>query len=236
MQSPAQSNNFEFAALEEARNYRRALLRDFAPYLRGHVLEVGAGIGQMTAELLRLPGIEGLFSIEPEEEYCGYLRQRFPGHGLHHGTVASLRTERRWNSIVNINVLEHIEQDEEELAAYFQLLRPASGTLCLYVPARPELYAPIDKDFGHFRRYTRSELRRKLRAAGFNLIQLRYCNSVGYFAWWVTFCLLKKRTFNIASVRLFDRAIFPLVHKFESRICPPPFGQSLMAVAVPDSK
>ena len=231
MQTPAQSNNFEFAALAEARNYRRALLREFAPYLRGQVLEVGAGIGQMTAELLRLPGIEGLSSVEPEEDYCAYMRQRFPGHSLHHGTVASLRVERHWNSIVNINVLEHIENDEEELAAYFQLLRPTRGTLCLFVPARPEIYAPIDRDFGHFRRYTRPELRRKLRAAGFNLLHLRYCNSIGYFAWWMTFCLLKKRTFNPASVRLFDRAIFPIVHGFESRICPPPFGQSLLSVA-----
>ena len=96
---------------------------------------------------------------------------------------------------------------------------------------RPEIYAPIDKDFGHFRRYTRLELRKKLEAAGFKLDRFRYYDLVGYFAWWANFCFLKERSFDASKVRLFDRAIFPFVHGFESRICPPPIGQSLMAIA-----
>ena len=100
------------------------------------------------------------------------------------------------------------------------------------VPARPEIYAPIDRDFGHFRRYTRPELRRKLVAAGFEVRRLNYFNFVGYFAWWLNFCLLKKRQFEQAKVRFFDRMIFPAVHTLESSIIRPPVGQSLIAVAV----
>jgi hypothetical protein len=227
----AQTADFEFAALNEAKNYRRALLRDFEPYLRGNVLEVGAGIGQITSELRQMPEIQKLLSIEPDAAFCARLRARFPQHDLLQGTVGDLQSETDWNAILSINVLEHIEMDGEELAAYHHLLQPARGALCLLVPARPEIYAPIDKDFGHFRRYTRLELRRKLEGAGFKLVRFRYYNFAGYFAWWVNFCLLKKRSFDVAAVRLFDRAIFPLVHGFESRICPPPIGQSLMAVA-----
>jgi len=128
--------------------------------------------------------------------------------------------------------LEHIELDREELASYHRLLQPARGALCLFVPARPEIYAPIDGDFGHFRRYTRTELRKKLEEVGFNPVQFRYYNFVGYFLWWMNFCLLKRRSFDVAAVRLFDRMIFPLVHGFESRICSPPVGQSLMVIAV----
>jgi hypothetical protein len=79
----------------------------------------------------------------------------------------------------------------------------------------------------------RATCRRKLEKAGFQLVQLRYYNFVGYFAWWVSFCLLKKRSFDVAAVRFFDRAIFPVVHGLESRVCQPPFGQSLLAVAIP---
>jgi hypothetical protein len=161
------------------------------------------------------------------------LRARFPQQDLLQGPVNDLQSETAWNAILSINVLEHIEMDGDELVAYHRLLQPAGGALCLFVPARPEIYAPIDRDFGHFRRYTRLELRRKLEGAGFKLVQLRYYNFVGYFAWWASFCFLKKRSFDVAAVRLFDRAIFPVVHGFESRICPPPIGQSLMAVAVP---
>jgi SAM-dependent methyltransferase len=228
----AQTADFEFAALNEAKNYRLALLRDFEKYLRGSVLEVGAGIGQITSELLRKPAIKNLLSIEPDKDFCAQLRARLPEHNLLEGTVGDLQTEVEWNAILSINVLEHIEQEEQELTTYHRLLQPARGALCLFVPARPEIYAPIDRDFGHFRRYTRPALRKKLEAAGFEIVRIRYYNLAGYFAWWVSFCVLKKRSFDVGAVRLFDRAIFPAVHGLESRICAPPIGQSLMAVAL----
>ena len=110
-------------------------------------------------------------------------------------------------------------------------MRATDGALCLFVPARPEIYAPIDKDFGHFRRYTRPELRGKLQRAGFRIERLRYYNLVGYFAWWFNFCVLKKRGFDAGAVRFFDRAIFPWSHWLEVNVSPPPLGQSLLAVA-----
>jgi SAM-dependent methyltransferase len=227
----AETADFEFAALAEARNYRAALLRDFGLYLRGSVLEVGCGIGQISSELLAIPEIDRLLSIEPDEAFCAQLRARLPDHELLHGTVADLKSDSPWDAILSINVLEHIENDLEELSAYRRLLQPEGGALCLFVPARPEIYAPIDRDFGHFRRYTRPELQDKLKRAGFILRCSRYYNFVGYFLWWLNFRILKKRTFDVAAVRLFDRVAFPLIHGFEAHICSPPIGQSLMAVA-----
>ncbi len=227
----AQTADFEFAALNEAKNYRAALLREFRPHLRGKVLEVGAGIGQITAELLQNPTITRLVSIEPHAAFCDQFRANLPAQTLIQGTIDDLAEGEDWNAILSINVLEHIETDERELAAYRRRLARESGTLCLFVPARPEIYAPVDRDFGHFRRYTRPELRQKLERAGFQILRLRYYNFVGYFAWWLNFCVLKKRGFEPSSVRLFDRMIFPPVHGFESRICPPPIGQSLLVMA-----
>jgi hypothetical protein len=135
------------------------------------------------------------------------------------------------NAILSINVLEHIKEDDRELAVYRQKLAREKGALCLFVPARPEIYAPIDRDFGHFRRYTKKELCQKLERAGFEILLLRYYNFVGYFAWWLNFCALKKRGFDLQAVRFFDRIIFPPVHAFEANVCPPPIGQSLLAIA-----
>ena len=227
----ANSEDFEFQALGEAKNYRAALLREFGPYLHGNVIEVGAGIGQMTAELRVLSSIGRLCSIEPDAGFCTRLRASFPDHDLIQGTVADLKEQTNWNAILSVNVLEHIEMDEAELASYFQLLQAAEGSLCLFVPARPEIYAAIDRDFGHFRRYTRQGLRSKLESAGFTVKHLRYYNLVGYFAWWLNFCLLKKRSFERQAVRFFDRAIFPPVYWSETRVAAPPIGQSLLAIA-----
>jgi SAM-dependent methyltransferase len=227
----AQTEDFEFAALSEAKNYRTALLREFSEHLRGNVLEVGAGIGQITAELLKNPAIRRLVSIEPDRKFFARLSAAFPAHQVIAGTIEDLKGDESWNAILNVNVLEHIEDDERELAVYRQKLAREKGTLCLFVPARPEIYAPIDKDFGHFRRYTKPDLREKLERAGFEILKLRYYNFAGYFAWWLNFCVLKKRGFDLGAVRLFDRVIFPPVHWLESRIYPPPIGQSLLAIA-----
>jgi SAM-dependent methyltransferase len=227
----ATTEDFEFAALAEAKNYRQALIAEFGDFLHGEVIEVGAGVGQMTELLTGLPKVRRAFAIEPDAAFCAQHRARFPNHDLLEGTVADVAVETVCDAILSINVLEHIREDEAELKRYAGLLLPRHGTLCLFVPARPEIYASIDKDFGHFRRYTRTELKSKLNSAGFTVTRLHYFNMVGYFAWWLNFCALKKRSFEVAKVRFFDRRIFPAVHAFESRILRPPFGQSLLAVA-----
>ena len=227
----ATAEDFEFAALGEAKNYREALLWEFSRHFRGHVLEVGSGIGQFTGELLKKRDITKLVSIEPDPEFYAKLCEVFQSHHIVHGTIADLKDDENWNTIVSINVLEHIADDESELKTYHRHLAKENGTLCLFVPARPEIYAPIDKDFGHFRRHTKPGLSQKLKDAGFQILELRYYNFAGYFAWWFFFRLLKKRHFNTHAVRLFDRFIFPAMHRLESRICPPPIGQSLLAIA-----
>ena len=228
---PGSDGRFEFDALREANNYRRALIQEFRPFLKGSTIEIGAGIGQMTEAIKSLPSIHRLVAIEPDPAFCREHRTRLPGCELIEGFIDRVEAGSSWDAIVSINVLEHIEHDKRELAEYARLLRERSGCLCLFVPARPEIYAPIDKDFGHFRRYTKPELRQKLTDAGFQIVRLNYFNCVGYFAWWLNFCLLKQRCFEPAKVRAFDRVIFPAVHQLESRLIRPPFGQSLIAVA-----
>ncbi len=129
------------------------------------------------------------------------------------------------------NVLEHIENDGDALKEFHRRLYRNRGHVCLFVPARQEIYSPIDRDFGHFRRYNKSRLRELFADASFDVIRLSYFNWVGYFAWWLNFQVFRKRHFDTASVTLFDRAIFPKVHWMECTILRPPFGQSLLAVA-----
>jgi SAM-dependent methyltransferase len=226
---PAQED-FEFAALNEAVNYRRGLLEEFGPYLQGHVMEVGSGIGQLTSEIVRLPGLQRLHAVEPNPRFFAELQGRRLDIDETLGTVFDVPSGNQYDAIISVNVLEHIEQDAQDLRQYQARLRPG-GHLCLFVPACPSIYADMDRTFGHFRRYRREDLRRLLVQAGFEVERLHYYNSVGYFAWWLNFCVLKKTDFEIAKVRFFDRAIFPLVHGWEYRVMRPPFGQSLMAVA-----
>jgi hypothetical protein len=217
--------------LREANNYRCALLKIFEPHLRGSVVEIGAGCGQFTGQLRKVAAIEHLLAVEPDARFCAEFRKALPDQRLLEGIITSITDPGPWNGIVSINVLEHIREDQQELNIYHRMLKQTHGRLCLLVPARPEIYAPIEIDFGHYRRYLHKELRLKLETAGFKILELHYFNFIGYFAWWFSFKLMGQRKFSPAAVRLFDRALFPVGFGLESNLMWPPFGQSLVAIA-----
>ncbi len=227
----AATEDFEFAALSEAENYRRAIVAEFAPFLKGRVLEIGAGIGQISEAMLNLPDVRELIGVEPDERFQKGFRLRLPNTRLVEGTVADLAEGETFDGAVMVNVLEHIEHDLEELTRLHGILKPSGGYLCLLVPARKELYSDLDAHFGHFRRYSRSDMRDKLVAAGFTVRRVDYFNFIGYFAWLIRFRLMRGMSFDIKQVRLFDRRLLPVGHWIESRIVRPPLGQSVIAVA-----
>lgn len=217
--------------MDRAVNYRAAILREFAPALGGRVLEVGAGVGQLSDGLAAMPRVEHLLSIEPDPVLSATFRRLHPDRALVEGTIDDVEADANWDAVVSINVLEHVREDDIELAKYRARLAARRGRICVFVPARQELFSPLDADFGHFRRYGRRGLGRLLVNAGFEIERLHYFNWVGYLAWWWNFRLLKRRHFAPKSVTLFDRWIFPVVHASERRVLRPPFGQSLLAIA-----
>lgn len=222
--------NMEFEALAVASRYRRAIVAEFAPVLKGDVAEIGAGIGQMTRELATIPSIRSLLGVEPDPDYFAALRANLPDIESLHGTIADVGS-RKFDSIVCINVLEHIADDRRDLYDYPERLAARQGCLCLFVPAGPELYAPLDAAFGHHRRYTKAELAEKLDSNGFDLLTLRHFNLPGYFLWLVEFRLLKQQSFCARKVRIFDALVFPVIHWIETHVYTPPRGQSILAIA-----
>src|SRR3569833_440797 len=100
---PDRSPNFEFNALREANNYRRALLKLFAPHLRGRVIEIGAGQGQITEQLKQVASIRHLLAVEPDPRFCAEFRKALPNQSLVEGIITSITDPGPWNGIVSIN-------------------------------------------------------------------------------------------------------------------------------------
>jgi SAM-dependent methyltransferase len=229
--SSQESKDFEFLALAEAKNYRAAIAQLFSPYLQGDILEIGAGVGQMLGDVIKICQPSSVTAVEPDANFAAQLQSNLPSAHVIHGTVDDLPLEAAFDGTLSVNVLEHIADDAGQLRKWRNCLKPETGRLCLLVPARPELYSPIDKDFGHFRRYTKNDLHQKLLSAGYRDIRVNYYNFVGYFAWLLNFKILNIRHFNPAAVRSFDRFIFPVSQRIENAIGWRPFGQSLVAVS-----
>jgi SAM-dependent methyltransferase len=107
------------------------------------------------------------------------------------------------DSVVCLNVLEHIEDDERALRNFFDLLKPG-GNMVILVPQHQYLYGPVDKAVGHFRRYSSKELLSKIERAGFEIAHAQDFNRMGTFGWWVNGKLLKRDTLSPVSMALFN--------------------------------
>src|SRR5262249_34691873 len=129
--------------------------------------------------------------------------------------------------IVCFNVLEHIADDESTLRRLRELLA-ADGALLLLVPAHPFLYGTIDEAFGHERRYTKPELDRKLRDAGFGPAVLRHANPVGALGWLAQSRIRRRARMSYNGLDLYDRMV-PALRTLDT--LPLPVGLSLWAVA-----
>ena len=196
------------------------------------VLEIGCGVGNFTSMLLDREIVVGI-DIEPG--CIEKLKQRFPGHQNLHAFACDVNDPafldlRRFelDSCVCLNVLEHIEDDRGALEGIASALVPG-GRIILIVPAFPALYGPIDRNLGHYRRYSRSSMTATAQAAGLRVRTMHYMNTVGWFGWWVNACILKREAQSDLQVEFFDRFVVPPMSLAEG-IVKPWFGQSLFVV------
>jgi SAM-dependent methyltransferase len=209
-----------------------AWIRDeFADDVRGDVAEVGAGDGAFSELLLQLQP-RSLTLFEP----CTPMHERQPARVTDDPRVRrenAIFAERTsaddvFDTVVYVNVLEHIEDDRGELRLMHRALRPG-GKICIFVPALRWLMSDHDRAIGHVRRYHRDELREKVREAGFEVERLHFFDSLGVAAWWLCMRVLKL-PLKGGSVDTYDRFFVPVLRALESRLRPP-LGKNLLLVA-----
>jgi 2-polyprenyl-3-methyl-5-hydroxy-6-metoxy-1,4-benzoquinol methylase len=213
----------------EASNYLGWLADLCEPYLGNDVLELGAGLGDLT-ERFAAPG-RTVHATDLSEQFVGVLRERFAGRSnvtVEQLDIVELDTQAAHDTIVMMNVLEHIEDDVATLRALRDALVDG-GRLIVYVPAFMLLYSRFDREIGHYRRYRKPELQSKFEAAGLRVIDSRYVNSLAAPGWFVYCRLLGRESSDQATVSACDRIMVPLARKLEDRFHPP-FGLSLFIV------
>jgi 2-polyprenyl-3-methyl-5-hydroxy-6-metoxy-1,4-benzoquinol methylase len=209
-------------------------LETFRPFLGQRLLEIGCGVGSLLELLAPRELLQG---VDVEPDVLDFARQRFAGRPefafelldagrLDDARIDSLR-QKEFDSLVCVNVLEHIEDDAATLGAFERILVPG-GHLALLVPAHRWLYGSYDKLDGHFRRYSHAQLGALMRSAGFTVLTSRHFNMVGALGWWIQYRLLRRTIHGEGQFGLMNRLV-PLVRPIE-RLLPPPFGLSLVAV------
>ena len=166
----------DLEAMSFAVNYHRWILEEFRPYFGDHIVEVGAGKGSFSALLLdekpkTLTLVEPSEMFEQLEIYVSSVdtdTDVILYNSIFRNAVREIVVRGRPDTIVYINVLEHIEDDLGELGAIYETLAP-DGRCLIFVPALRSLYGNFDREVGHLRRYAKKELEEKCRAAGFTI-------------------------------------------------------------------
>ena len=194
-------------SMRRAKGLNRWVLDQFRDVLGQRVLEAGCGIGNFTELLLDR---ERLVCLDNDPLYVEMLNWRL-GHlenvttslfDLADSAAYQPIKPERIDTIVCLNVLEHIAEDERVLRAYFDLLEPGGHAIIL-VPAHPSLFSPCDEALGHQRRYTNVELQSKLVQAGFEVVRLNEFNRLGVPGWYLN-KLLGRRDLNPRQMRAFE--------------------------------
>jgi SAM-dependent methyltransferase len=215
-----------------ARNYRRWMYRQLAPYIGQRVLEIGAGIGNFTRLLLDRELVLATDNYPPCIDYLNqHLGDRLKAPPVLWDAAADIASQFReyeFDTIICLNVLEHIEDDLRALTQMYELLMP-TGRLVLLVPAFQFLYGSVDEALGHYRRYTRRTLLPVMEKAEFSIERSFYMNGIGMAGWFWNNRIIKRTEESRKQIGIFDRYVAPLA-EFTERLVPPPAGLSLIAI------
>ncbi|WP_035357303.1 class I SAM-dependent methyltransferase [Edaphobacter aggregans] len=215
----------ELDLFAEATNWKTYWSRQLNSFLSGDVLEVGAGIGSNTSFLCN--GVTGRWvGLEPDPDLAVQLGESFKNLGREDrfqnvcGTVLTLGEDERFDTIVYIDVLEHIEDDAAELKAAAARLRPR-GRIIVLSPAHQWLFTPFDSSIGHFRRYNRSTLK-KVSPPDLVLERMFYLDACGTMASAANRLFLKQSMPTRSQIGVWDKWIVPV-----SKVVDPVLGYSV---------
>lgn len=227
MSSSKAQNTLE--SMSQAQWYNRWTLNKFNKYLKGDILEVGCGIGNFTRDLTKFGKV---WSIDINNEYVQKIQEQISkdvqvGFGDIEKGKYFFR-DKKFDSIVCLNVLEHIKDDTRSLDNLSYILK-TGGFLILLVPAHQLLFGEIDKSIGHYRRYNKQQMKKMVLSSDLQIIKIRILNILGGIGWWFSSKVLSNKQVSGGKIRLFN-LIAPIILPLED-IIEPPFGTSILIIA-----
>jgi 2-polyprenyl-3-methyl-5-hydroxy-6-metoxy-1,4-benzoquinol methylase len=213
-----------------ADNYNRWIYDIIKEHLGTRILEIGSGIGSMTQFFLNK---ELVIGTEINKHHQELLVKKFKTNK--NVQVTNINIEQtsgdlakyKFDTVVCINVLEHIKDDKKALVNMRKVLAK-KGKLILFVPALQGIYGSVDRADNHYRRYNKKGLAKKLQAAGFIIKKLCYVNFLSIFGWYFHGKILKKKTHPKSHISMLNK--FINVIAFTEKYVKPPIGLSLVAV------
>jgi SAM-dependent methyltransferase len=228
----ATGRDLEDGSGENQQRYRAFQYELIAKHCGPSVLEVGAGLGEFAAQFR---GLQRHVVTDVDPACVASMRRRFHDRPEVQALEWDLRQGgaeigQRVSTVIAINVLEHIDDDRGALRTVASMVEPG-GRVVMWVPGYQQLYGDFDRRVGHVRRYTPTTLESAFVDAGLSPADVRPVNLLGGIAWWLTVRRGGVGKPHAGLVRAYDRLVVPSTRFLERRVRPP-FGQSVLGVAV----
>ena len=206
----------ELELFEKATNWKSYWFGFVSAYVRGDVLEVGAGIGANT-QLLSGGEFGHWVCVEPDASLLAQIPKRVRSHERHVfvvGTLLDLDPEWQFDTVLYIDVMEHIPDDGDELRRAAARLK-TDGTLIILSPAHQWLFSPFDEAIGHYRRYTKKSLTSEMPEV-LRLERLMYLDCAGLFASLMNRIVLNRSMPTERQILTWDRLLVPISVRFDA--------------------
>jgi len=198
-------------ALSDTHRFNAWMADTVKPYVGAKVLEVGAGIGNMTRHLSH--GRRRYTATDLDAEHLARLQVRFRGRpNLSTGHVDLAESKDfselrgQFDTVICLNVLEHVGDAMAGLRNIYSALEPG-GRAIILVPQGQEIYGTLDEVLGHFKRYSEEDLRARMEEAGFHMERVLHFNHVTRPGWYVNGRILKRTSFGRVQLRVFDTLV-----------------------------
>jgi SAM-dependent methyltransferase len=206
------------ASIAAADAFNHWMYTGIRPFLKSPVLEVGSGIGNISA--FCISDGHTIFLSDLRKEYCDTLANKFASEKNIIGiapidlTAESFESKYvnhlgKYKSIFALNVIEHIEDDTKAMRNLKKMLEP-EGIVAILVPAYPWLFSRFDTELGHYRRYTSKTLNSLLERGGFAVNESFYFNAVGILGWFIFGKVLKRKQIREGQMKLYN-ALVPVI-------------------------
>ncbi len=219
--------------IKELASYNEWIYNNIKKHVRGKVLEIGCGIGNITDYLIK--DAVNVTATDIDDSYIKYAKKKY----LKSRKVKIIKMDimkpnkkiikEKYDTVVMLNVLEHIKDDSKAVKNACAALKKG-GKFIILVPAMQWIYGETDRALGHHKRYEKKDIEKLFKNSQMEIKEIFYSNLPGMFGWFISGRIFKEKKIPINQARIFDRYVLPVVKLTES-VIKPFMGQSLIATA-----
>lgn len=219
--------------LSSVESYNEWTFELIEPFIGNVILEAGCGKGTFTSRIIKKGKVA---ACDISGSYLNKVEQAYKDNpnliavvnwDLNDSSGLQKFGNINFDTIICLDVIEHIKDDDKVLTNFNRLL-PVGGILILKVPAVKAIYGSLDEHLGHYRRYSKKEIRTKVLQHGFEILKQRYLNVIGIFGWYLNGVIFRKSIIPIQQLKTYEKLV-PFL-RFIEGIFPPPLGQSLFLI------